>query len=127
MADFCAAVDRIAPRDPFHDRRVIELALRLPDAQVGGGGWHKLILRQMTAGLLPDEVRWRVGKEHVGGGYIQALMEAAGGAGQPTDVKAFLRDGPTKPDGQTPPDPVTLDVGVMSLAHWIARHRDAVE
>ncbi len=74
--DRVASEQGIEPRDPFHDRRVIEHALRLPDAQVGGGGWHKRILREMTDGLLPDEVRWRVGKEHVGGRYIEALREA---------------------------------------------------
>lgn len=75
--DRVAAEQGIEPRDPFHDRRVLEHALRLPEALVGGSGWHKLILREMTADLLPEATRWRIGKESLGFRYIEALMEAA--------------------------------------------------
>lgn len=72
--DRVAAQSGIETRDPFMDVRVVALALRLPEAQIGGHGWHKLILRRATARLLPDPVRWRIGKEHLGGRFTQAML-----------------------------------------------------
>lgn len=61
-----ASVNGIEPRDPFLDRRVVDFCLRLPSRKLQAEGWPKLILRQAMAGRLPDSVRWRLGKEHLG-------------------------------------------------------------
>jgi asparagine synthase (glutamine-hydrolysing) len=73
--DRVAASVGIEPRDPFLDTRVAAFCLRLPGGQKLDGGWPKAILRRATAGLLPDEVRWRRGKEHLGWSFTEALME----------------------------------------------------
>lgn len=67
----------IEPRDPFLDRRVIEFCLALPSDQIQRNGWPKYILRQSTSGLLPDAVRWRKGKEHLGWEFTKAVWANA--------------------------------------------------
>lgn len=56
----------IEPRDPFLDMRVIEFCLALPPDQLHAEGWPKMILRRAMAGMLPDAVRWKRGRDHVG-------------------------------------------------------------
>lgn len=53
-------------RHPFLDRRVVEFCMRLPDSQKSGGGWTKHVLRRAMAGYLPESVRWRRDKAHLG-------------------------------------------------------------
>lgn len=65
----------IEARDPFLDLRVVDLVLRLPGSQKLRDGWPKFILRSSMAGKLPDAVRWRRGKEHLGWDFTRALME----------------------------------------------------
>ena len=65
----------IEPRHPFLDRRVVEFCVALPGAQKLNQGWPKAILRNAMAGRLPDEVRWRLGKQHLGWAYTAKLME----------------------------------------------------
>ena len=72
--DRVVAAMGLEQRDPFVDLRVVEFCLRLPEEQVGGRGWHKWILRRAMAGLLPDAVRWRTGKQHLGGDFIHAML-----------------------------------------------------
>lgn len=64
----------IEPRDPFLDRRVVDFCLALPDEQRIGSGWPKVLLRRAMAGRLPEAVRWRVGKEHLGWQFTVAWM-----------------------------------------------------
>jgi len=71
--DRVAASFGIEPRDPFLDRRLIDFVLALPADQIEHDGWPKIILRRAMAGLLPDAVRWRVGKEHVGWLFEEAV------------------------------------------------------
>jgi asparagine synthase (glutamine-hydrolysing) len=73
--DRVAGAVGIEPRDPFLDLRVLSFCISLPDEQVLVGGWPKAILRRATLGLLPDEVRWRRGREHLGWAFTAALME----------------------------------------------------
>lgn len=73
--DRVASAVGIEPRDPFLDRRVVELCVSLPGDQKLGGGWPKAVLRRATAGRLPDAVRWRCGKEHLGWSFTTALMQ----------------------------------------------------
>ena len=68
----------IEQRDPFFDPQVLEFCLTLPVTQLKDAGWPKFILRRAMAGYLPDEVRWRTGRTHVGGNFIQQCIMAAG-------------------------------------------------
>ena len=61
----------IEQRDPFLDPQVLEFCLTLPVTQLKDAGWPKFILRRAMAGYLPDEVRWRTGRTHVGGNFIE--------------------------------------------------------
>jgi asparagine synthase (glutamine-hydrolysing) len=73
--DRVAAACAVEPRDPFLDRRVVVFCLGLPGEQRLSGGWPKAILRRAVAGRLPDAVRWRLGKQHLGSSFTKALME----------------------------------------------------
>jgi asparagine synthase (glutamine-hydrolysing) len=75
--DRTAAALGIEPRDPFLDLRVIEFCLSLPQEQLQHDGWPKIILRRATKDLLPDAVRWRVGKQHLGGDFSNAFWQRA--------------------------------------------------
>ncbi len=65
----------VEPRDPYMDRRVLDFCLSLPFDQFQHDGWPKIIQRRAMAGLLPDAVRWRRGKEHLGWIFTKALMD----------------------------------------------------
>jgi len=73
--DRLAGAMGIEPRDPYMDRRVIEFCLTLPSARLQSKGWPKMILRRAMRGLLPNDVIWRRGKEHLGWAFTQALFE----------------------------------------------------
>jgi asparagine synthase (glutamine-hydrolysing) len=73
--DRVAAAVAMEPRDPFLDRRVAAFCVRLPGKQILDNGWPKAILRRATAGSLPNEVRWRRGKEHLGWAFTRALLD----------------------------------------------------
>ena len=49
-------------RHPFFDRRLVEFCLALPHRQKISNGWTRLVFRRAMAGILPEEIRWRVGK-----------------------------------------------------------------
>ncbi len=49
-------------RHPFFDRRLVEFCLALPHGQKISNGWTRLVFRRAMAGILPEEIRWRVGK-----------------------------------------------------------------
>lgn len=80
--DRVASAVAIEPRDPFMDLRVTEFCLSLPWEQLQAAGWPKILLRRAMAGKLPDAVRWRRGKEHLGGQFTETLFE-------PFDVLEF--------------------------------------
>lgn len=60
----------IEPRDPYLDIRLLEFCLALPIDQLHADGWPKMIQRRAMAGLLPDSVRWKLGRDHVGWRFI---------------------------------------------------------
>jgi asparagine synthase (glutamine-hydrolysing) len=71
--DRVASAVAVEPRDPFLDRRVVEFSLSLPGEQKLADGWPKIVLRRAMAGRLPDAVRWRNGKEHLGWAFTSEL------------------------------------------------------
>ncbi len=64
----------IEPRHPFLDQRLVAFCLTLPGSQKLGEGWPKIILRRAMGEHLPDTVRWRRGKEHLGWDFTRALI-----------------------------------------------------
>ncbi len=72
--DRVAAHFGVEPRDPFMDRRVWEFCQSVPMDQLQAGGWPKMLLRRSMAGLLPDKVRWRRGKQHLGWTFTTHLL-----------------------------------------------------
>jgi asparagine synthetase B (glutamine-hydrolysing) len=76
--DRVAGALAIEPRDPFMDVRVMEFCLRLPGDQLVRDGWPKYILRRSMDGLLPEAVRWRRGKEHLGPNFTEAVLKDTG-------------------------------------------------
>jgi asparagine synthase (glutamine-hydrolysing) len=71
--DRVASAFAIEPRDPFLDLRVIEFCASLPVSQLHKNGWPKLILREAMADMLPEAVRWRTGRVHLGPLFTGAL------------------------------------------------------
>lgn len=74
--DRIAAQWGVEARDPYLDRRLLEFAVSLPPEQLQRDGWPKIIQRHAMDGLIPDAVRWRVGKQHVGWEFEAALTNS---------------------------------------------------
>jgi asparagine synthase (glutamine-hydrolysing) len=66
----------VEPRPPFTDRELIEFQAWVPWEMRVRDGRQKWILRQAVAGLLPEPVAWRKGKEHLGWKFSCALMRS---------------------------------------------------
>ena len=73
--DRVAAQLAIEPRDPFLDIRLVAFCLSLPPSQLQDQGWPKIILRRAMRDLLPIEISWRRGKEHLGWSFTQSVMK----------------------------------------------------
>ena len=54
-----------------------DLCLSLPEEQLQKNGWPKVILRRAMTGVVPDAVRWRRGKEHLGYRFNNSLYEGS--------------------------------------------------
>jgi asparagine synthase (glutamine-hydrolysing) len=65
-------------RLPFLDHRIVEFCFSLACSDKIGEGWTKLLLRQATAGLLPEPVRWRRRKQGFPGDYAGWLASDSG-------------------------------------------------
>ena len=65
----------IEPRHPWLDRRLVSFCMTLPSEQKLGQGWPKMILRRAMSNHLPDAVRWRKGKEHLGWEFTKVLTK----------------------------------------------------
>jgi asparagine synthase (glutamine-hydrolysing) len=94
--DRVAAPLGIVPRDPFLDRRLVKFCLALPPNQIEHDGWPKIVLRRAMVGVLPDAVRWRSGKEHLGGQFEDAVIErflAESGSSLTTGLEPFVKSG----------------------------------
>jgi asparagine synthase (glutamine-hydrolysing) len=126
--DRAASAFAIEPRDPFTDRRVVEFAVRLPGHQlISDDGWPKAILRRALEGRLPDEVRYRRGKEHLGATFTASLMAAHERRFQER-LDAYLpavapyvdleRHGALRPDA----DQTLLLYGFVQLGAWLHDH-----
>lgn len=73
-----AARHGVTPLAPFSERRLLELAVNLPDRQRLRDGWTKPVLREAMRARMPEPVRLRTDKQHLGGRLTQALWENRG-------------------------------------------------
>ncbi|MGB6067986.1 MAG: lasso peptide isopeptide bond-forming cyclase [Desulfomonilaceae bacterium] len=62
----------IEPAHPFFDRRLAEFCTAIPHGQKISDGWTRLVIRKGMAGILPEEIQWRVGKVN----FIRSLTHA---------------------------------------------------
>jgi asparagine synthase (glutamine-hydrolysing) len=72
-----AAAAGTEARDPFLDKRVVEYCSRLPGRFRLKNGWPKMILREIMAEKLPQEVLWTRRKPHLGGLFNGAVTKRA--------------------------------------------------
>ncbi len=52
----------VEARVPFLDYRLVEFVFQLPSTVKVQGGFTKRVMREAMAGILPEKIRWRVGK-----------------------------------------------------------------
>jgi asparagine synthase (glutamine-hydrolysing) len=71
----------VEARDPFLDKRVVDFCARLPGRLRLRDGWPKMILRELMAGKLPEEVLWARGKPHLGWLFNAAVTREASNRG----------------------------------------------
>jgi len=62
-------------RHPYYDRRIIDFMLSLPPRLCFRQGYSRYVLRRAMAGYLPDRIRWRRSKAHLGQLQMQGLKE----------------------------------------------------
>jgi asparagine synthase (glutamine-hydrolysing) len=72
-----AATKAVEARDPFLDKRVVDFCSRLPGRFRLRDGWPKMILRELMAGQVPEDVRWLPGKPHLGWQFNVATTREA--------------------------------------------------
>jgi asparagine synthase (glutamine-hydrolysing) len=84
--DRVASQQGIECRDPYTDREVVDFCLSLPPLHLQRDGWPKWVQRQATAGLVPDSIRWKAGRDHVGWQFSESVYRAAIAATDPPDA-----------------------------------------
>lgn len=75
-ADRVCSQHGVEARDPWLDRRVMKLMLSLPPDVIQHDGWPKWIVRAAMHDMLPEQVAWRRGKEHVGWAFRRESCNA---------------------------------------------------
>jgi asparagine synthase (glutamine-hydrolysing) len=65
-------------RHPFHDRRVVEFGLQIPEEQRRRGQFTKFVLRNAMASMLPESIRERRTKADFSHAFVQALQALGG-------------------------------------------------
>jgi asparagine synthase (glutamine-hydrolysing) len=76
MTDKASAAFALEARYPFFDRRLMEFCLALPADQKLSRGWTRVTMRRAMADILPEAVRWRVGKANLAPNFRRRLLEA---------------------------------------------------
>ena len=130
MYDQVAARNGIERRDPFCDIRVIQYCLAIPSGFVERNGWPKHILRDAMAGLVPGEVRWRKGKQHLGYWFTQSLFAEGNNAIDNPQRAREILEPYVKPSAlqifgaatQQSASPVTR-LMLCSMASWLIKLR----
>lgn len=124
------AADRgIEPRHPFLDRDLIDFAAWIPRRLLLRDGFPKWVLRRAMADLLPPQVAWRRGKEHLGPGFNKVLLDRlrAMNVPEPGAVAArmaqYLRPGWQPPWPRPGPDSPDWEneLRLRAFAAWLGR------
>lgn len=120
----------IEPRDPFMDERVLEFCLTLPVEQIHADGWAKLILRRAMAGRLPDSVRWKMGRDHVGWRFTETctdldLLDATAVSELGSYVK--MRNVPGHRALHCSTDGLVSETDLLYLSSWITRSKSNLD
>jgi asparagine synthase (glutamine-hydrolysing) len=74
LADKAASAFSLEPRYPFCDRRLVEFCFAVPADQKLHRGWTRVIMRRAMAEILPEEVRWRIGKANLSPNFQRRLL-----------------------------------------------------
>lgn len=129
--DRVASALAIEPRDPFLDIRLIAFFLSLPPEQLQRDGWPKLVVRHAMAGLLPDEVIWRAGKEHLGMQFTNALSRLcdASTAIRPEMLEPILRLNAMPFRAKSPVTEIDREQSfrLTILSTWLTRNKPKAE
>lgn len=118
----------VEPRPPFTDRELIAFQARVPWALRLHEARPKWILRKAMHGLLPSEVAWRRGKEHLGGEFSTRLLQQLPptASNQPTTAPTATQPGaPLFPPVH--PDTIRADALAASLLHLWMRQQSALQ
>lgn len=75
LTTHATAAHGVEVRHPFFDKRLVEFCLALPPGQSLKDGWARSILRRALAGVLPEAIRWRVGKAWLASNFERGLYE----------------------------------------------------
>lgn len=116
VADRASAARDQDVRHPFLDSRLVEFCLGLPRTQKVRRGWHKVVLRNAMAGVLPEEVRLHREKWDIGSGFVRALSGPGASA-----LRAGLTDKAVVERGWVRPDTLPWDGssdGLPEIALW---------
>ena len=71
LAAYCG----VEARQPFHDKRVVELCLSMPWDQKSNNGWSKYCLRNVLERVAPYELAWRPGFDQISWKFGRAWDE----------------------------------------------------
>lgn len=77
-AGMVAAHQGVESRDPWADRDLVEFFVRLPVRHKVRNGWTKYLVRSALESDLPEDVRERRDKDHLGWRVTRALMQRSG-------------------------------------------------
>ena len=123
-----AARHGITPLTPFCERRLLELCIHLPDRQRLRDGWTKPVLRDAIRGRMPEAVRLRCDKQHLGGRLTGMLWNRHDDLPTWTDLTKGTLAGYLDPDApaSSPPPGFRWSwrlLCALQLARWISRTR----
>lgn len=71
-----AALHGIESRHPLYDREVLRWCIAAPHALKRKDGHDRWVLRAALSGILPDSLRWRVGKTSLAAQFHRAFRQA---------------------------------------------------
>ncbi len=87
VIDRAAAAHSVEPRHVCFDIRLAEFCLALPGEQKLSQGWTRMVMRRAMAGVLPEEVRSRVGKSGLSPAFTRSLLDCNGRSAEDVILK----------------------------------------
>jgi len=104
----------IEMRDPWSDRRVLELMLRLPVVMKTGDGWTKRIVRQEFERDVGPDVGWRSDKPHLGWRFYSANAGSEEQRSIPPSIQSMVLSG----SGELDNDAMKQ---ISTIRNWLGR------